>query len=249
MAGIVADGPAREVNTERARFTERIEHAAEVRAKVAAPLVEQAVADGTAYLAARDRMQEATRVQASAGRLRRRSAARTVAEATAVHREAETITRDRWGRLPQTATGIPEWAEAVAGQQADTDPRVAEARQVAERDRRAGQGLTARQLREETALRRRTIGDARPSSIAARAATLRKQAEQDRRDLAQIEALPLREAAQLVHERAAQAEAARLAAEREKAAAEARAAKLGHFPSTTTTRRTGPERGGLGLSL
>lgn len=77
-----------------------------------------------AYLGVRDRMWDATRTQDNARRLRRRAASRAAAEATAAHRDAEAVIRDRWARLSQTDADIPEWAETVAGRQADTDPRV-----------------------------------------------------------------------------------------------------------------------------
>lgn len=67
-------------------------------------------------------------------------------------------------------------------------------------------------------------------------------AEHARDDLAQIEALPIAEAAQLVGDRAAQAEMERIAAEQAKATAAARAAKLARYRPSSDHRRSGPER-------
>jgi hypothetical protein len=68
-----------------------------------------------------------------------------------------------------------------------------------------------------------------------RAARWRTRAEQARRDLAEIEALPVTEAARLVRDRAARVHAERAAAARAKAARDARAAKLGQFRGRTST--------------
>ena len=217
-------------------------HAAEVRADVAAPLIEQAVADATAYLNARDRAWEARRDRDRAGPFRRRAAARTVQDADRALRATEDAARRRWGGVPQTDARIPAWAEAAV-KLADADPQVVEARQDAEHAHRAQQQLTRVHMDARAGLRRRIFGDQRPVDPVQRAAGWRTRAQQARDDLARIEALPIGEAARLVRDRGAQAEWERITAEQAKAVAAARAAKLARFASPSSDhRRTGPER-------
>jgi len=281
VAGLAADGPVRLVNAERARLTQRIEHAdrqaekwervmaaldrqraahraeadeqqevvvaadaraAQVRAEVAAPLIEQATADGTAYLTSREWMWEAQTAHGQAGRLRKRAAGRVATEAADTHRATEDAVRRRWGGLPTGAGAVEPWAERVAGAQADADPRVAETRQEAQQAHREEARLAERHLRESTGLRLKVLGSATPSTASTRAAGWRARAEQARHDLAQIEALPVTEAVQYVRERAARAEAERQAAERTRAAREKRAAQLGQYRPSSDHGKTGPER-------
>ena len=217
--------------------------AVQVRSEVAAPLIEHATIDGTAYIQTRERMWEAQAARPSAGRLRKRAASRAATEAAGEHRATEDAVRRRWGSLPTGAGGLEPWAETVAGKQADGDPRVTETRQLAEQAHRDRQQLTARQMRESIALSQRALGGSTPSRVVAHAAKLRKQAARDRYDLAQIETMSLHEAAQFVRDRAAQAESVRIAAEGKKAAAQARAAKLGRFASpSTNSQRPGLQR-------
>ncbi|HEX4057670.1 MAG TPA: MobF family relaxase [Galbitalea sp.] len=269
VAGLVADGPVRVVNSERARLTEQIKHAAQqatrwehvtaaldrqrdaqraqdkpleeavaaagaraeqLRAEVAAPLIEQATVDGTVYLSAQERMWEATTTHKRAGRLGRRTAGRAAADAADAYRTIEDAMLGRWGGAPQTAAGLPSWAQAVAGRQTETDPRVAEMRKDVEQAHHERRQLADRHLHESAVLHRQLLGSATPSTASTRAAAWRTRAEQGRRDLARIEALPITEAAQLVRTRAARAEAEREAAERVQAARDARAAKLHQFP-------------------
>src|SRR6218665_441027 len=133
--------------------------------------------------------------------------------------------------------------EACAGKRAAADLRVTELRQEAEQARREQNRLAERHLRESVALRRQVLGSATPSTVSARAGGWRARAEQARHALAQIEALPVAEAAQLVGELAARAEAERQAAERAQAAREARAAQLGRSRPSSAHGRTGLGRG------
>ena len=281
VAGLVADGPLRLVNTARARLTEQIARAdreavkweqavaaldrqreahhaesdeqqetvaaadaraAQVRAEVVAPLIGQATGDGTAYIETRERMWETTVASASAGRLRKRAASRAATEAVGEHRATEDAVRRRWGGLPTGAGGLEPWAEAVAGKQADADPRVTETRQDAEQAHREQGRMVERHLRESIALSQRALAGSTPSRVIAHAAKLRKQAERDRRDLARIEALPVAAAAQYVRELTARDEAERQAAGRAQAAREARAAQLGRYRPSRDHGRTGPGR-------
>lgn len=106
--------------------------AVQARAEVAAPLIEQASIDGTAYIATRERMWEARAARASAGRLRKRAASRAATEAAGEYRATEDAVRRRWGSLPIGAVGLEPWAETVASKRADADPRVTKTRQVVE---------------------------------------------------------------------------------------------------------------------
>lgn len=231
---------------ERDEQTQRVEaadrHAAEVRAEVAVPLIEQATTEGTSYLAARERAIEADRAKATAGRLRRRAATRTATEANAAERDAEARLRGRWTHLPQSTRALPEWAEAVAVGQADTDPRVAEASHEAAEAHRDRQQLAERHRAETGALYGRVLAQTTPAALARAAAKLRRQVEHDRADLAQLQALPIPEAAQLARQRAAQAEAARAAAEQAQAAMGARAARLGRSTAQAGQERIAPQK-------
>jgi hypothetical protein len=182
-----------------------------VRADVVAPLVEQATADGTAHLAARSRVWEASEAQRAARGLRKRRTAHAVTAASDEHRTIETAGRRRWGGLPETLAGVEPWATSVAQQQADADPRVTEARKRADDARQAHQRLTTRQAQERADLRHRVFGNHTPNSAQTHAARWREQAEVAHRDLAAIEALPPVEASRLIRARAdRQARAARL---------------------------------------
>lgn len=86
------------------------------------------------------------------------------------------------------------------------------------------------------------LGSATPSTAITRATQWRTRAEQARSDLAEIEALPVTEAVQLIRNLTARAEAEREATERAQAARDARAAQF-RSPSTDHGR-TGPERDG-----
>jgi len=244
----------RQRETQRAEADEQREavaaadaRAAEVRAEVAAPLIEQATADGTAYLTGRERMWEAQTARGQAGRFRRRAADRAATEAADAHRATEDAVRRRWGGLPTGTAGVEPWAKTVAGKQADADPRVTETRQEAEQTRREQGRLAERHLRESTGLRQRVLGSESPSTASTHAAGWRARAEQARQDLAQIEALPVTEAAQYVRELAARAEVERRVAERAQAAREKRAAQLGRYRPSSDHGRTGPERDAPGL--
>jgi hypothetical protein len=158
------------------------------------------------------------------------------------HDATEDMVRRRWGSVPTGTTGVQQWAEAVAGQQADTDPHVTEAQKEAEHARREQRQLAQRHANARASLRQRIYGNQRPNDPAARAAGWRDLAQEARRDLAQIESVPVAEAAQLVRVRSALAKAERIAADQVKAAVEARAVRLARFSSPSTDRgRSGPE--------
>ncbi|MDR1189394.1 MAG: AAA family ATPase [Bifidobacteriaceae bacterium] len=139
------------------------EAADQVRAQTAAPLVEEAAADGSALLATRDRMWAANSRPRSAGRLRRRSARRAAEAAEDLWRESEHAVLSRWGSLPQTAEAVPTWAQAVADAHAATSRQTVEAVRIAENARAALRQVQVRHLEERTALRHRIFGNNGPS--------------------------------------------------------------------------------------
>jgi hypothetical protein len=203
-------------------------HAGKVRAKIAAPLMEQAASDGTAYLIARQKMWEATGVRDRAGRLGKRAAQRAATDAAAQYRATEETMLGRWGGVPHTTTGIPSWAEAVAHTRADTEPRVADANRDALWTRNEQQWMVRRHADERAVLRRRVPGNLPPGTVAAQ---WRGRAERMRGELAQIESLSVTEAAELVRDRAAGIQEKKAAAGRAQPARDARATKLGRYRS------------------
>ena len=221
--------------------------AAIVLADVVESLTQEAVADGATFLAAQQNAIAARRARASASRFRKRSATRTANDANARREETERAVRDRWQSIPGRESNLPAWSESVAQHEASHVPAVAEARAEAAQARQIVSETRARQSREHVALYEHVLGNRRPSAVAARVKALREKAAHDRRYLAQLDALPPDEAVQLVHERAAQVEAQRLAAEESRRAAEARAAELRQSvprwePERKAGRSTSPGR-------
>ena len=125
-------------------------------------------------------------------------------------------------------TNVTAWAEFVAGQGADADPRVIHAQQDAARAHQQMQHLTGHHADQRAALQQ-SIGEW-PLSIEARATELRNGLEQARRTLTEIEALPVPDAAQLIRDMAVQAEAGRVV----QAARRARAAERRRWPSPSS---------------
>lgn len=275
--GLVADGPVRFVNAERALLREQIttaedeatrwenalgalsrqsaeHHAAaeqqdqavtvadtrlaDVRAAVAAPLIELATADGAGYLSARERAWHAHRALSTAGRFVRRSATHTARDAATAQRTTEDSVRERWGDVPHTAPHLPYWAQAAAEQLVRADPRVIEAQQSADRARLDQQDLKAAHQDAWLTLVHDVAGGHWPSTLTRRVTELRDHAHQARRQLAEIDALPVGEAAQLIRDRAAQAEAERLA----DAARLARAAEQNRRDFSGPVYPTAPDR-------
>lgn len=254
-AGAALDSQAQEQRAE-ADAQQAIVVAAEanaqrVRTAVSAPLIEQATADGTAYLAVRIRVWAASDAYRTASGLHRRSAARALSAATDEHRTIETAARRRWNALPQTTLGVEPWAASVAEQDTDADPRVIETRERAADARQERQRLTARHVQERKGLRRQMVGDRASGSVQAQVARWRARAEAAHRDLAMIEALPPAEAAQLVRARARaraeQEQAHRDAVEFDPAVHQARAAQLHHFSRRPHDHGPTPPDRGLGL--
>nr|WP_277814864.1 MobF family relaxase [Galbitalea soli] len=220
--------------------------AAAVLTDVVESLTQEAVADGAAFLAAQREAIAARRAKESASRFRKRFATRTANDADTRRKEAERAVHDRWQSTPHSESGLSAWAEAVAQREADHMPEAVGARAEAAQARQIVSEMTERQSREHMALYERVLGNRRPSAVAARVKALREQVTQDRRYLAQLDALPPDEAVKLVHERAAQDEAQRLAAEESRRAAEVRATRL-DAPAFERNRGRSPHRDGPSL--
>lgn len=185
--------------------TEADARLATVYAAVAAPLIAQATTDGAEYLSARERMWQANRALSGVGRLHRRAANRTARTATDEHDTAYQAVRGRWGGAPPTGTGLAAWAKAVADQQTQTDPAVTAAERDAEHAHDELRQLSRRHADARAALRDSTdTGQQSPNVVRAHVAEWRHLASQARRDLADIEALPVTEAAELIVEREGQ---------------------------------------------
>ena len=201
---------AAERATERDRQTRICDEAearlARIRAAVAAPLIEQATADGAGYLGAREQMWQANRALNGAGRLHRRAATRTAREATEDHNSAYQAVRGRWGDAPPTGIGLAVWAKAVTDQHTRTDPRVIAAEQDAENAHDELRQLTRRHRDVRAAHWDSTdVAQEPPSIVRAHVADWLNNANQARRHLAEIEALPVDDAAGLIGERTRQA--------------------------------------------
>jgi hypothetical protein len=219
--------------------------AAAVLAQVVESLTQDAVADGVAFLAAQQDAIAARRAMERASRFRKRSATRIANNADARRAETEQAVRDRWQSVAGSESNLPAWSESVAQQQAGPVPAVIEARAEATQARQIASEIAARQSREHMALHEHVLGSRRPSAVAARVKALREQAAQDRRYLAQLDALPPEEAVKLVRERTAQAGARRLVVEEARQAVQARAKRL-DAPGHERNRDSAP-RDGLSL--
>lgn len=220
--------------------------AAAVLADVVESLTQEAVADGATFLAAQQNANAARRAKESASRFRKRSATRTANNADARRAKTERVVRGRWQSVPRSESNLPAWSESVAQHGAGHVPAVVEARAEATQAHQIVREIIARQSREHMALYERVLGNRRPSTVAARVKALREQAAQDRRYLAQIDALPPDEAVKLVHKCAAQIEAQRLEAEEARRAAKARTKRV-EAPSHEWNRDRSPRHDGPSL--
>ncbi len=193
------------------------EHTQEVRQEVVTPLVGAAVADGQNLLTAQQVAWDVGRAYQQAGRLRRRTAARTRDEANRTREHLQTEVWKRWATIPNTPEGLETWAQAVAQKQSDEHPAVVNAEREAQDARAAAGEIARKQLAENQQLRTRIYGKtgrAPEGDPAAHAARWRDQAQTLTRTLSEIETLPIVEAAHLIRQWHAEAEAWRVEAER-----------------------------------
>jgi hypothetical protein len=149
--------------------------------------------------------------------------------------------RRRWGDVPLTTDHLPHWAQTVADRHADTDPRVIAASRATAHAHQQLRDLTAQHADARAALWHSIGAGQRPTDLHANATQSRAVAEHARRTLAQIDALPVTDAAQLIQQRAARASAV-------EAALQARAADLSLRHTPAPVHEPGPERG-FGPSL
>ncbi len=133
----------------------------------------------------------------------------------------------------------------VADQSADANPRVIAAARAADHARQQLRDLTEQHADARAALSQTIAAGQRPSDPQARATQSRARADHARRPLAQIDALPASDAAQLIHDRQAQATTERIAGE---AASRARATEPAPRRPPAPVHQPGPDRG-LGPSL
>lgn len=231
-----------EVEEQRTLLTAAEGNVERTRVEVAIPLIPHARDDGMAFLAAREQMWEASNARPS--RIQRRAADRTRAQAIREYDEQEATVRRRWGSTPASPEAVQAWAEAAVGHLVEDDPRVIDVQGEVTRAQEGSRCLHAQQMRERDELRARIYGRTHSrGSAVTRADEWGEQAEQARRFLAQIEALPVAQAATFIYERAEEQEAA------EHAAAE-RAARLRgpeRQSSSPTQHNQRPDCNGIGL--
>lgn len=206
--------------------------------EVAAPLIEQATGDATVLIDARTRVHDAARLESDSRGLRKRSAKRAVALESSAYDEIEETARQRWGSIPQARENPESWADRVARAEAESDPRVILQREELDNATVAQQHLTARQAQERDALVRQITGQRTLSSPRVQAARWAERADGARRDLAALNALHITDAARLIRERAAQAEAQQVVAARN-----AHAAGQQRFSPDPARRPPAPELG------
>ncbi|MFK5210461.1 MobF family relaxase [Propionibacterium freudenreichii] len=224
--------------------------AEQVRAEVTGPLVEQAEAEGAAYLAAVEHEAAASARLSTVGRFGRRKARaehQTTKEQTQTQQAR--VCDDWGGELPRTRQALPGWAAQAAAQKAEGGPRVADAARAVEAAR-TGRGATSRRHKQERfALLARELGaeQARDDQFGMRTINPQRAARDAlaRATLARAEAdelrsLPIDDAAQRIKaERAKQQQLRQHAAQR--------AQQLDPFARESP--RTEPSREGPTLGL
>ena len=217
------------------------EHAQEVRHEITAPLVEAARTDGEAVLAVQQQAWDAERTYQQVGRLRWRSASRTRDDVRHTRERLHTEVQRKWGTAPHTLEGLDAWAQAVGKERANQQPAVIDAEREDQNARAAAGEIARKQLAEQQRFRARIYGKngrAPNGGPAKETARWRDRAETLRRTLNEIEVLTPVEAAQLIRQRQAEAEARRVKVERARAE---RAKKL--TPTDREPRRSsGPQR-------
>ena len=139
---------------ETADVLRKVEEAAEqVRAKVAAPLMEQAERDGAAYLAAVKDEAAARGRLAAVGRFGRRKARNEHQAVTEQTQTRRAQVHDAWGgEPPRTDETLPGWATQAAARRAESDPRVTDADRAVETVRAERKATQQRHQRERLAL-------------------------------------------------------------------------------------------------
>ncbi|WP_454116405.1 MobF family relaxase [Microbacterium aurum] len=133
--------------------------AAQVRAEVTGPLVQQAEQDGAAYLAAVEDEAAASARLSAAGRFGRRRARTEHQTAKELTQTQRARVRDGWGNeLPRTRQALPAWSAQAAAGKAEGDSRVSEAVRAVETARTARGATSRRHKQERFALLARELG-------------------------------------------------------------------------------------------
>ena len=207
---------AREQEAEREELDPQIAEAetrlGNVLDAVIPSLLEEAELDGTVYL---DHVAEAERAAAAhraAGRFKKRSTARTLDTAVTVREQARRDVRDRWGSEPRTGSDLEQWVQEVAQQQTTTVPQVVNASDALEHARTVRSSAVGRQLRARTRLtgdifQHYLPGQAHHGGVARYRDHWQERTSELREYLAQIDSLPPSQAANLIRQRHADAEA------------------------------------------
>ena len=226
------------------------EEAAKIRAQVAAPLADTAEADGRDYLAAAEQEDAARDKLAATGRFGRRKA-RTEQRAATEH---VTTVRERvrasWGAEPPHNTeALPAWAARQAETLAERDPRMLDAAKNVEHAQAAGDATRKRHEKEQMVLMvseygptqalrsRHGMGSINPHQQAREATT---RAAAARREVEELRALPVNDAAGRIEaKRAEQEQTRRRVARRERQLHN----PFEHEPYHPDPRRDRPARG------
>lgn len=227
-------------DTERQEQSELVRaadaRAEEVLVKALAPLVQEATGDGTALLAMHHEAIAAHRAHATAGRFRRRAAARAAKDADTRRTTMERAVRARWQHTSFNEANLPSWAEHVAQQTARETSEVLSAQDDAATAHGAATAMTQRHLTESIALRQRLLGTIPYSAVTARITQLQEECTADRHYLTQIDALTPTEAAKLVQAHTVAEHARRQAAETARRAVREREVRLDPAPLHDTGR-------------
>lgn len=219
-----------EIEHRHAEVDAALASVASTESEVSAPLIEQAVIDGTEYFDARERLWTASAAQRAARGWARRTAVRAVEDSRAQLDGLEEHGRHRWGRLPERRESVPSWAHEAAVRVAASDPRVVRARHQFAAAGQALRATLAAQQNERAALRLRLFGGAgRPIRPVEQISWWQWRIDAARRDLATIAALTAADAADHIAERAGARQGA------EERAHDNRAQSQSQYPS--------PERG------
>ena len=134
------------------------EAATQARAEVSGPLVQQAEVDGATYLATVENEAAVRGRLAKVSRFGRRKARAEHQDATEQARAARANVRAAWDELPRTPETLPAWAAQVAGRQAESDPRVADAASTVETARAERNETQQRHTQERQVLLIRELG-------------------------------------------------------------------------------------------
>ncbi|MGO1539884.1 MAG: MobF family relaxase [Leucobacter sp.] len=194
----------------------------DVRDEVLPLLFTQAQHDGAAYLASAAEAEHAAGAHRTAGRFKKRSTAKISDAAATTRQNSQRHVRERWGSEPRTPQHLEQWVWEVAQQHADRTPQVIDASEAAVQAQAARAASAGSQLQDRTRLtdgifQHYLPGQAHRGSVKRHRDRWQARATELRDHLAEIEALPPQQAAELIQQRQAEAEAvARAQAERQK---------------------------------